>query len=32
MIIRKGQAPTDREAEARAQHYGTYERLRYSDT
>ena len=31
MIIRKGQAPADPEAEARAEHYGASERLRYSD-
>ena len=31
MIIRKGQAPADREAEGRAEHYGASERLRYSD-
>ena len=31
MIIRKGQAPADREAGTRAEHYGAHERLRYSD-
>lgn len=31
MIIRRDQAPPDREAEARAEHYGASERLRYSD-
>lgn len=31
MIIRKGRAPADPEAEARAEHYGASERLRYSD-
>ena len=31
MIIRKGRAPTDPEAEERAGHYGAAERLRYSD-
>lgn len=31
MIIRKGQAPADPEAEARAEHYGASERLRYSE-
>ena len=31
MIVRKGQAPADPEAEARAEQYGTSERLRYSD-
>ena len=31
MIVRKGQAPADREAEERAEHYGASERLRYSD-
>ena len=31
MIIRKGQAPADREAEGRAEHYGASERLGYSD-
>ena len=31
MIVRKGQAPADPEAEARAEHYGASERLRYSD-
>ena len=31
MIIRKGQAPADPEAEARTEHHGAHERLRYSD-
>ena len=31
MIIRKAQAPADPEAEARAEHYGASERLRYSE-
>ena len=31
MIIRKGQAPADPEAEERAGHYGASERPRYSD-
>jgi uncharacterized cupin superfamily protein len=31
MIIRKGQAPADPEAERRAEHYGASVRLRYSD-
>lgn len=31
MIIRKGQAPADPEAEVRAEQYGVSERLRYSD-
>ena len=31
MIVRKGQAPADPKAEARAEHYGASERLRYSD-
>ena len=31
MIVRKGQAPADPEAEKRAEHYGASERLRYSD-
>jgi uncharacterized cupin superfamily protein len=31
MIVRKGQAPADREAEVRAEQYGASERLRYSD-
>lgn len=31
MIIRKGQAPADPEAEERAEHYGAHQRLRYSD-
>ena len=32
MIVRKGQAPADPEAEARTEHHGAHERLRYSDT
>ena len=32
MIVRKGRAPADPEAEERAAHYGASERLRYSDT
>ncbi len=31
MIVRKGRAPADPEAEARAEQYGASERLRYSD-
>jgi uncharacterized cupin superfamily protein len=31
MIIRKGQPPADRGAEGRAEQYGAFERLRYSD-
>ena len=31
MIIRKDQAPADRGTEGRAEHYGAFERLRYSD-
>lgn len=31
MIVRKGRAPADPEAEARAEHYGVHQRLRYSD-
>ncbi len=31
MIVRRDQAPSDPEAEARAGHYGASERLRYSD-
>jgi hypothetical protein len=31
MIIRKGQAPADPEAEARTGHYGAHGRLRYFD-
>jgi hypothetical protein len=31
MIVRRGQAPADPEAEEKAEHYGASERLRYSD-
>src|SRR5215210_2962701 len=31
MIVRKGQPPADRGAEGRAEEYGAFERLRYSD-
>src|ERR671910_1278152 len=31
MIVRKGQPPADRGAEGRAEQYGAFERLRYSD-
>lgn len=31
MIVRKGQAPADPEAQERAEHYGAHQRLRYSD-